>query len=110
MTEGAPIACSLDQSGLQHRLREIAKVGANGLTDYDTDEDRHLLFFRSSKETRKRLAAIVAAEAKCCSFLDLSLEDRDDVLVLSIRAPEDGRPIADGLAAAFTEHLRAPRR
>jgi len=101
MTEGTPIACSLDASELQERLREIAEVGATSLIERSTEGDRHLLRFRSDAETHRRLEAIVAAEAKCCSFLDLSLEERGGELILTVGAPENGQPIADELAAAF---------
>lgn len=101
MTEGAPITCSLGASDLRHRLNEIAEVGAKSLIERDIDGDRRLLHFRSDEETRRRLEAIVAAEAKCCSFLNLSLEDRGDVLVLSVSAPKEGRQVADELAATF---------
>lgn len=101
MTEGTPIACSLDASDMRQRLGEIAEVGADSLIERSADGERHLLRFRSDAETRRRLEAIVAAEAKCCSFLDLSLEEQGGELVLTVSAPEDGQPVADELAAAF---------
>jgi hypothetical protein len=101
MTEGTPIACSLGASDLRQRLDEIAEVGASSLIERSADGERHLLRFRSNEETRRRLEAIVAAEAKCCSFLDLSLDERGGELVLSVSAPEDGLSIADELAATF---------
>jgi len=101
MTEETPIACSLGASALRQRLSEIVEVGADSLIERSTEGERHLLRFRSDAETRRRLEAIVVAEAECCSFLDLSLEERGGELVLSIGAPQDGQPIAEGLAAAF---------
>ncbi len=101
MTEGTPIACSLGASDLRRRLDEIAVVGAGSLIERSVDGENHLLRFRSDAETRRRLEAIVAAEAKCCSFLELSLQERDGELVLSVSATEDGQPVADELAAAF---------
>jgi hypothetical protein len=101
MTEGTPIACSLGASDLRQRLDEIAEVGAVSLIERSADGERHLLRFRSDPATRRRLEGIVAAEAKCCSFLDLSLEEQGGELVLSVSAPPDGQPIADELAAAF---------
>jgi hypothetical protein len=101
MTEGTPIACSLGASDLRQRLDEITEVGAGSLIEHSADGERHLLRFRSDPATRRRLEASVAAEAKCCSFLDLSLEEQGGELVLSISAPPDGQPIADELAAAF---------
>jgi hypothetical protein len=106
MTEGPPIACSLGAGDLRRRLQEIAAVGAEGLIERRLEGGRHLLRFRSDATTRGRIEAIVAAEAKCCSFLDLSLEERGGELVLSIGSPEDGRPVAAELAAAFAARQR----
>ena len=101
MTE-VPNACSLGASELTQRLNEIATVGANGLVERGVDGERHRLRFHLDAETRRRLEAIVAAEAQCCSFLNLSLEEQDGELLLSVSAPvNDGQPIADALAAAF---------
>jgi hypothetical protein len=101
MTEDKPIACSLGASALEQRVAAIADIGADSLVSRKTRGDQRLLRFRSSDETRQRLEAIVTAEAECCSFLDLSLTEKDGELVLSIAAPEEGQAIADELAEAF---------
>jgi len=101
MTEAPPIACSLRAGDLQQRLAEIAVIGKESLAGRETEEGRHLLRFRSDAETRRRLEAILAAEAECCSFLDLTLEESGRELILSIASPEDGQTVADELAAAF---------
>ena len=102
MTEALPIACSLSAGDLKQRLAAIAEIGGESLIDHDTDEGRHVLRFRSDAATRKRLEEIVAAEAECCSFLDLALEERRGELVLSVAAPLEAHGVADELAAAFT--------
>jgi hypothetical protein len=101
MTDPKPIACSLGANDLQRRLDEIAAVGAAGLTARDTEDGKHRLRFRSNPKTRRRLEEIVAAEAECCSFLDLELTERRGELVLTLTAPEDGQAVADEFAAAF---------
>jgi hypothetical protein len=106
MTEGIPIACSLGATDLRQRLSEIAQLGGDSLIERRTEGQCHLLRFRSSSETRRRLEAIVAAEAQCCPFLDLSLEEQGGELILSVSAREDGQPVADELAAAFGRHRR----
>ncbi|MGD9734266.1 MAG: hypothetical protein AB7V58_01465 [Solirubrobacterales bacterium] len=101
MTDDTPIACSLGADDLQQRLGEIAQVGATSLINRDTEDGKHTLRFRSDPTTRRRLEEIVAAEADCCSFLDLELVEREGVLILTLAAPEDGQPVADELVAAF---------
>jgi hypothetical protein len=101
MTNSQPIACSLGASDLQQRLAEIAKIGADSLTDRAVEDGRHVLRFHADATTRERLDAIVTAEADCCSFLDLSLVEGADELVLTITAPGDAQPVAADLALAF---------
>jgi hypothetical protein len=43
----------------------------------------------------------VAAEARCCAFLDTRLHDDGETLVLTIGAPSEARPVLDELVAAF---------
>lgn len=101
MKDDTPIACSLGADQLERRLTAIAEVGAAGLIARGTDGSRHTLRFRASDETRRRLKEIVAAEAECCAFLDLSLVEVGDELVLWIAAPERAEKVAGGLAEAF---------
>jgi hypothetical protein len=88
MSADEPIACSLGAADLEQRLVAIAAVG-------------HLLRFPADGATRRRLEEIVAAEAQCCAFLDLSLSEEGGELLLSIAAPRDAQAVADGFAAAF---------
>jgi hypothetical protein len=106
MTDQKPISCSLGADDLQRRLEEIAAVGAAGLIAHDTENGKHRLRFRSDPSTRRRLEEIVAAEAQCCSFLDLELTEHEDELVLILTAPDDGQAVADELAAAFASGTR----
>jgi hypothetical protein len=101
MASDAPIACALGAGELEQRLATIAGVGAGGLISRESVDDGHLLGFRASAGMRMQLEQIIAAEAKCCSFLDLSLSEECDQLRLSIAAPEDARAVADELAGAF---------
>lgn len=101
MTKEEPVACSLSRGDLEQRLAEIAEAGTESLIEREGKDGRHLLRFRLDAPTRRRLEAILAAEAACCSFLDLSLSERGGELLLSIYAPKEGWQAADGLAAAF---------
>ena len=101
MTDDTPIACSLGASELEQRLVAIARIGADSLVSRDLKDGRHLLRFRAGAASQAQLEEIVAAEAECCSFLDLSLSIDVDELVLSIAAPQDAQALADGLASTF---------
>lgn len=101
ITEALPIACSLAADDLEQRLAAIAEIGAESLLGHKIEGPRHLLRFRSIAATRRRLEEIVAAEAACCAFLDLKLEEYGEELILSIEAPAAAQPIADELAAIF---------
>lgn len=101
MTEGTPVACSLGADELERRLATVSELGRAALISSRFEGGRHLLRFRASAETRRRLEDVVAAEAACCAFLDLELRDDGPELALSIAAPAEGQTVADELAAAF---------
>jgi hypothetical protein len=101
MTEPKPIACSLGAGEMRQRLDAIAALGAKSLVGRESTSEAHILRFRTGEGTRRELERILAAEAECCPFLDLELSERDGEVMLRMGAPEDARPLADGLAAAF---------
>jgi hypothetical protein len=96
-----PIACSLSASDLSQRLAEMADLGRSALIDAEHAGTYATLRFRTGEDTRERLAAIVAAEARCCAFLQVAVHDEDDRLVLAISAPPDASLVLDELVTAF---------
>ena len=102
MPQDLPIVCSLNAGDLEQRLAAIGEIGAKSLIDRREDSGAHLLRFRSDPETRAGLEGIIEAERQCCAFLDLSLTEDGDHLVLSVAAPEAGQATADGFATAFS--------
>ena len=107
MSEERSVACSLGAAELEQRATKIGVIGAS-LTSHSVEDGRHALRFRAIQQTRHQLEEIVAAEAECCPFLDLSLAEEDGELVLSIAAPEAGQATADDLAAAFRSSNESP--
>jgi hypothetical protein len=101
MAQELPIACSLGADDLKARLDLIAAIGASHLISRDTEGDTRLLRFRNDDGVRRSLEAIVAAEARCCPFLDMTIGEESGALVLVIDAPTEAAPVAAGLAAAF---------
>jgi hypothetical protein len=96
MTDQPPIACSLTAGELPARAAAMRDAGAAALLDAERAGSRAVLRFRADAMTRARLAAIVAAEALCCPFLDLDLE-----LVLTVHAPDGAEPVVADMVAAF---------
>jgi hypothetical protein len=103
MTDPKPISCTLGASDLQQRRDEIAALGTASLIGHAVEDGVHTLRFRRDEGTRHRLKELAAAEAQCCSFLDLSIGDRHDELVLSIAASEGGEQLAEALALTFLQ-------
>lgn len=96
-----PLACSLDTSELPRRLEKMAAIGRTDLLAADVDGRRAVLSFRPA--ARERLAAIVAAEAECCPFLDMRLDSGTHaVATLAIEAPAGAEPVVQDLVAAFS--------
>ena len=103
MENELPIACSLDAAGLDGRLLDMARVGRAALIDSRTVDDRAVLRFRAGQGIADELGRLVAAEHECCPFLDLSLDQRGEVVELTIKGPPEARPIVQDLAAAFND-------
>jgi hypothetical protein len=102
MAELMECACSLEAGELVERLDRIARLGSRSCLGAESDGRRHSLAFRRDPGTRTELEAVIAAERRCCPFLDLTLDDAGEQLVLTIDAGPDGEPIAAQLAAAFS--------
>ncbi len=101
MPEERSIACSLGAADLTARLDLIAAIGAESLISHDTEGDTQLLRFRRDDGVRRSLENVIAAEARCCPFLDMEIREGAGELVLVIAAPDEGAPVAAELAAAF---------
>jgi hypothetical protein len=101
MTQELPIVCSLGADDLTARLQLITEIGARHLISRDTEGDTQLLRFRRDEGVRRSLEGIIAAEAKCCAFLEMKIREEVGALVLVIDAPAEAVPVAAQLAAAF---------
>jgi hypothetical protein len=100
MTE-IPIACTLDATQMEARGEEIRALGRDGLRAVERGERTVTLRFRADPRIRGRVEGIVAAESRCCAFLDFTLADEEGTTVLTVAAPEGGEPMAHELADLF---------
>ena len=100
MTTQPPIACSLGAAEMPGRRAEIA-VLARALVSAEAQGARAVLRFRAGARTRKRVAAFVEAEGRCCPFLRMELRDGDGALTLTIEGPAGSEPVVDELVGSF---------
>ena len=105
MPSELPIACSLSAAELPQRLAEMSDIGRASLVAAETDASRAVLTFRPAAV--EQLAVIVAAEAECCSFLKMKLDDGPDAVQLTIEAPAGAEPVLQDLVAAFSSEEQA---
>ena len=96
-----PIACSLGAGDFAARLEAIRSVGESSLLGQRLAGRTAVLRFASRGDAARRLEQIVAAEAECCPFLELTLERRRDTIVLTIEAPEGAQNVLEELVGAF---------
>jgi hypothetical protein len=90
-----PIACTLTPDGMTARLALIEALAADGLLDRAPTEAGMRVRLRDTPEIERRTRELVAAESRCCAFLDFDLGREGGDLVLDISGPEDARPVID---------------
>jgi hypothetical protein len=98
-----PIACTLDRAEMPQRGAEIRALGRDGLEAVERGERSVTLRFRPGQSIHERVEAIVAAESRCCAFLDFSLAEADRATVLTITAPEGAESALHDLAGVFSD-------
>ena len=101
MSTQPPVACTLSAAEMPARRAEMALI-AHDLVSAEAQAARGVLRFRAGAQTRERVAAFVAAESRCCSFLRMELRDDADALTLTVEGPAGSEPIVSELLAAFT--------
>jgi hypothetical protein len=80
----------------------MSAIGQSALLGAEAHGRQATLRFRAGGATRSRLAAIVAAEAECCAFLDMHLRPGTELIELTISAPAGAEPVLEELVAAFS--------
>ena len=94
-----PIACTLTPDGMTARLALIDALAADGLLDRAPTQAGLRVRLRDTPEIEQRTRELVAAESRCCAFLDFELGRDAGDLVLDITGPEDARPVIELLFA-----------
>ena len=68
-----PIACTLTPDGMTARLALIDALAADGLLDRTPTDTGLRVRLRDTPEIERRTRDLIAAESKCCAFLDFDL-------------------------------------
>ena len=90
-----PIACTLTADGMTARRALIDALAADGLLERTPTDSGLRLRLRDTPEIERRTRELVAAESRCCAFLDFDLGRAGGDLVLDISGPEDAKPVIE---------------
>jgi hypothetical protein len=96
-----PIACTLAPAEMPQRGEEIRALGRDGLEAVERGERHVTLRFLPGPAIRERVEGIVAAESRCCAFLDFEIAHEEDATAVTIVAPEGGEAAVHQLADLF---------
>ncbi|MGH2954898.1 MAG: hypothetical protein ACRDK9_12965 [Solirubrobacterales bacterium] len=94
MTEKT-IACTLSAAEQAQRVASSNAVVVDNMLDVTASERGASMRFRP--EAQDALHDLIAAESKCCAFLEFDLQPEGDALRLTVEGPEGARPIIDEL-------------
>ena len=97
MPVDVPIACTLSEADLPQRLADARALGADALVGVELSGRDAQLRFDGELE---RVEQLVAAETRCCAFLEFELKQPGEATELAIHAPEGAEPVLRSLVAA----------
>ncbi len=95
-----PIACSLTDSELQERRRDVLQKARSAVVDVRELENGYAYSFPATGEWLTELAQLINLERQCCPFLQfcLTVEPDNGPIWLEMTGPEGAREF---LAATF---------
>jgi hypothetical protein len=98
--KSSPVACTLAAGDHKDRIAWIGELNAAALRDYQRVGGRIELVYEPSAAARVR--EFVRREHECCPFLDFTIQEDRDALILVIEAPENASEAADALFGTYT--------
>ena len=88
MAENDALACSLDGPELLERLAAWKQLSSHALTRR-LEPGLVVTTYPRDEAVLRELRELVAAEAKCCSFLQFEIEEGRDLVTVELRAPSE---------------------
>lgn len=93
------IACTLTAAAFRDRAAELSALAAGALRHRRPLPGGERLTFAGDPATERDLRAAVAAERKCCAFLDLHLRREGGHVILDVTGPDAAQPLIAELFA-----------
>jgi hypothetical protein len=98
------ISCTLASPELQARLEWIARLNAEALRGrHRNDLQLELIFASDAVESVREM---VERERLCCAFLNITIQEGQDFVTVTIEVPEEGRAVAPMLFESFLAGAR----
>jgi hypothetical protein len=91
MATELPIACTLSVAEQDERCRTARELAARWLLDWTETATGASLRFDA--EAEGPLRELIAAESRCCAFLEFDLRRTGHALSLDVEGPEEAKPI-----------------
>jgi hypothetical protein len=98
-TNAQAVACTLSRKDLRDRRAWIAGLAHDGLLSHQRGDLALHLWYKP--DTVGRVREMVRLEGACCAFLTFEFQEQPDAMMLTIKAPEAAREIADTLFDRF---------
>jgi hypothetical protein len=86
--EAKPLACTLEGSALADRIEAWRAVVARASTRR-VEDGRFVAVYPKDVQILDRLRELIAAEAECCAFLRVDVDERPDAIVTELRLPDE---------------------
>jgi hypothetical protein len=90
-----PIACTLSPDGMTARVALIDALRADGLIERTATATGVRVRLADRADIERRTHELVAAESRCCAFLDFDLRRENGALLLDISGPDEARPVIE---------------
>ena len=94
-----PLACSLSGKELRERGDWLERLGRH-VVRREPRPGGMVVRFRREAGVEEELRELVAAEARCCPFLTLSVRAEGDLLELDVSGPPDAQGIVEEMFGA----------
>ncbi len=98
------IACTLASPELDARLEWIARLNAEALRGRHKNDLQLELIYAS--DAVERVREMVERERLCCAFLNITIHEGQDFVMVAIEVPEEGRAVAPMVFESFLAGAR----